>query len=338
MALRERVEASRKNRDESSLTPAYPAGMTPISPAMSLRDWLLLAALSVLWGASFLFYKVLATELPPLTTVFGRVLIGALALTGLLAVRGIPLGVPRATWGRFAGSAALNNVIPFALFAWGETRVPSGTAAILNALTPAFTLIVTALVLRTERLSAARMFGIGLGFAGVVVLVGPAAFGGALAGQLACLAAAVTYGFGIPMARSITGLEPLRVATGQLTFSTLLSLPLMLLVDRPWTLAAPSAEGWGALLGIALLSSALAYVIYFAVLARAGATNLSLVTLMVPGQRAAVRRGRAGRADHGRRDRWDGADRVGSGGDGRAAAAAGTVICLTRLTLGAPRS
>jgi drug/metabolite transporter (DMT)-like permease len=250
---------------------------------MSSRDWLALGALSVLWGGSFLFYKVLAGELPPLTTVLGRVALAGAALAVVLAVRGEDLRIPRALWPKFLVLAALTNAIPFTLFAWGETRVTSGTASILNAMTPMFTVLVTSLVLRTERLTTLRLAGVVCGFVGVAILVGPDVLRGQdLLGQLACLGAAFTYGFGVPYGRRITGIAPPRMALGQLTAATVIMLPFALIVDRPWTVPAPSIAGWASLMGIALLSTALAFLLFFRILARAGATNLSLVTLLVP--------------------------------------------------------
>ena len=250
---------------------------------MAGQDWLLLVILSLLWAGSFVFYKVLATELPPLTTVFGRVGIGALAMLMFLRARGIPRTVPRPMIARFFILATLNNVIPFTLFAWAETRVASGTAAILNAMTPIFTILIAGLVLRTEKLTALGVVGVLFGFTGVAALVGPGMLlGQDIWGQAACLLAAFTYGFGVPYGRRLTGLEPSVIATGQLVASTLLLLPLVLLFDSPAGPPAMSTAGWASLIGLALLSTALAYLIFFRILARAGATNLALVTFLIP--------------------------------------------------------
>jgi len=250
---------------------------------MNGGDWLRLVALSVLWGGSFLFYRMLATELPPLTTVLGRVAIGAAALLAILLPRAAPVRAPRGQWLRFFGLAALNNVIPFALFAWGETRVASGTAAILNAMTPMFSVVVGAFVFRAEALTAGRVAGVACGIAGVVVLIGPGALlGQDLLGQGACLLAALSYGVSAHYVRRITGVTPPNMALGQLTASSLMLLPLVLLVDRPWTLPPPSAAGWVALLGIAIPCTAFAYLLYFDLVARAGGNNTVLVTLLVP--------------------------------------------------------
>ena len=256
---------------------------TPIHRSLTQGDWTRLAFLSVLWGGSFLFYRVLAAELPPLTVVFGRVLLGLLGLVAILRLRGQKVALPRAQWRQFLILGLLNNAIPFTLFAWAETRIGGGTASILNAMTPLFVALVTGLVWRTETLTAAKLAGILCGVAGVAVLVGPQALlGQDVWGQAACLLAALSYGFGAPYGKRIIGVAPPGMALGQMLASTLLVAPLCLAIDRPWTLAPPSPAAWGALLGIALLSTSLAYLMFFDLLARTGAGNLVLVTFLVP--------------------------------------------------------
>lgn len=250
---------------------------------MNLGDWLRLGSLSGIWGGSFLFYRMLAFELPPLTTVLGRVGIAALVLLALLRVTGTPVLIPRSQWWRLLGMSALNNALPFTLFAWGEQRIESGTAAILNAMTPMFAVLVGALVVRSEQLTAGRVAGITCGIAGVAVLIGPGALlGQDLVGQAACLSAALCYGCSMHYAKRITGVSPPNMALGQLTASTVLMLPLALLLERPWTLPAPSLTGWGAMFGLAVPCTSLAYLMFFDLLRRVGGTNLSLVTLLVP--------------------------------------------------------
>lgn len=250
---------------------------------MTPRTWLLLLALSLLWGGSFLFYRMLAFELPPLLTVFSRTAIGAASIALWLRAQGSLAPVPRKKWPRIAAMAVLNNVIPFTLFAWAETRVSGGTASILNAMTPICVLLVSSLVFRAETITRSKLVGIACGFAGVVVLVGPDALVGAdLLGQAACLLATVSYGFALPTGKKITGIAPPVAAAAQLGAAAVMVLPLTLIFDRPWTLAAPSAAGWVAVAGLGVLSTGLAYVIFFTILAQAGATSLSLVTLLIP--------------------------------------------------------
>ena len=255
------------------------------STTMGGREWFMLLTLSVLWGSSFLFFALLAAELPILTVVLGRVGLAALALNLLLFLRGMPV-VRAMPWRAFAVMGLLNNVVPFLLFAFAVTRIPSGLAAILNATTPIFTVLAAHALTRDEKLGGLKMIGVASGFAGVVVLVGPgllADLGQAdVLGQASCLLAALSYAFAGLYGRRFRGLAPLHVATGQITASTALVLPFALIVDRFWALPMPSASAWGALAGIALLCTAVAYILYFAILARAGATNLLLVTFLLP--------------------------------------------------------
>ena len=255
------------------------------STTMGGREWFMLLTLSVLWGSSFLFFALLAAELPILTVVLGRVGLAALALNLLLFLRGTPM-VRAMPWRAFAVMGLLNNVVPFLLFAFAVTRIPSGFAAILNATTPIFTVLAAHALTRDEKLGGSKMIGVASGFAGVVVLVGPgllADLGQAdVLGQASCLLAALSYAFAGLYGRRFRGLAPLHVATGQITASTALVLPFALIVDRFWALPMPSAAAWGALAGIALLCTAVAYILYFAILARAGATNLLLVTFLLP--------------------------------------------------------
>jgi drug/metabolite transporter (DMT)-like permease len=254
-------------------------------PAMGGPEWLLLVALSVLWGGSFFFTAVVLDALPPFTVVLGRVGLAAAALWLLVALSRQRLPRGRGPWGAFLVMGALNNLIPFSLIVWGQTQIASGLAAILNATTPLFTVLLAHLLTRDERLTPARIGGVLAGFAGVVLMIGPGALAGvgsSVLAQLACLAAALSYALAGIFGRRLRASPPLVTAAGQVTMSTLLILPLALVIERPWTLPLPGPATWSALLGLALLSTALAYVIYFRILARAGATNLLLVTFLIP--------------------------------------------------------
>jgi len=250
---------------------------------MTRKDWLLLFALSVPWGCSFLFFKVLGAELPPLTIALGRVAIAAAVLGAALAAAGVSVAPFTRHWQDMLLLRLLNNAVPFSLFAWGETLVSSGTASVFNAMAP----VLTVLALRAAGLSGPftwnKWVGVLLGFAGVVVLAGPDALVGSnLWGDLACLGAAGCYALGAPVMARLRHLPPSGVAAGQLISSTLILVPAAALVDRPWALPAPSLRAWGALVGLALLSTALAYAVYFRLVARAGPANAMLVTYMVP--------------------------------------------------------
>lgn len=258
--------------------------MSSSSPRLAAQDWALLLALSLLWGASYFFSKVAVGALPPLIVVGARVLIAAVVLLAVCRLLGVV--PPLRRWRDFLGMGAINNVLPFALIFWAQTEIASGLASILNATTPLFTAVLAHALTRDEKLTAAKIAGVCLGIVGVSVLVGIEALeaiGGSILPQLACLGAAVSYAFaGIFARRRLKDVPPLAAAAGQLSASSLMALPLVLLVDHPWTLPMPDGITIAALLGLALLSTALGYAIYFRILARAGATNILLVTLLIP--------------------------------------------------------
>ena len=262
-----------------------------INRVMTPGEWALLFALSLLWGGSFFFVGVAVKALPPFTIVALRVGIAALALHLVLRVLGqrVPPWASEGgrVWAAFLGMGFLNNLVPFSLLVWGQTQIPSGLAAILNATTPLFAVLVAHVMTVDERMTRGRLAGIVIGFAGVALMLGPEAwrgFGDDLMAQIACLAAACSYGFASVFGCRFRrlGVAPLATATGQVTASTAMLVPLALLVDRPWQLALPGLDVWGAVAALALLSTALAYIMFFRILARAGAVNLSLVTLLVP--------------------------------------------------------
>jgi len=251
---------------------------------MSPTEWSLLALLSLLWGGSFFFAKVAVAALPPLTVVLVRVALAAVALVLVLVLRGTPLPRSVALWRAFAGMGVLNNLVPFALIFWGETVLAGGLASILNATTPVFSLLVAHVLTSDDRLSAARVVGVAMGVAGVVVLVGAEVLTGASETTLpilACLGAALSYGFANVFGRRFRrmGVEPVVGAFGQVTATAVMMVPFAVVFDAPWRLPMPGPTVWAAL---ALLSTALAYIIFFRLLASAGATNTSLVTLLIP--------------------------------------------------------
>ena len=259
--------------------------MSPARPTIAATDWLLLLALSVLWGGSFFFAKIAVGAIPPLTVALGRVAIAAAGLVLVARMTGIALPTTAAAWLPFVPMGLLNNVLPFSLLFWAQTRITSGLAAILNATTPLFTVLVAHFATQDEKLNPGRVAGLTFGFAGVVAMIGPDALqtlGRDVLAQLACLAAALSYAFAGVYGRRFRGEPPLRVAAGQLTASSVLLLPIAMLVEQPWSLPPPPSTALGALVALAILSTALAYVIFFRILARAGATGISLVTFLIP--------------------------------------------------------
>lgn len=250
-------------------------------------EWGLLLTLSVLWGGSFFFVGIAVNELPPLTIVVLRVALAALALFTVLHIMGMRLPTDRRIWAAFLGMGLLNNVIPFTLIVWGQTHFASGVASILNATTPLFTVIVAHFLTVDEKMTGGHIVGVLAGLAGVAVMVGGSALqmlGVNVIAQLAVLAAAISYAFAGVFGRRFKTMSvpPLATATGQLMASSVILLPVMLIVDRPWTLPAPSLNTVAALVGLALLSTAVAYILYFRILATAGAMNLLLVTFLIP--------------------------------------------------------
>jgi drug/metabolite transporter (DMT)-like permease len=246
--------------------------------------------LSLLWGGSFFFYKILVGALPPITVVFGRVGLAALALNLLLVLRRDPMPTSPRLWAGFLVLGVFNCALPFSCFAWSELTLSSGMAAILNATTPIFAVLVASVLPTGERMTAPRAAAVGFGFLGVIVLVGPDAFADSasashferLPSELACLCAAVSYASAGFYGRRFGGIAPIKIATGQITGAALVMAPLSLGFDHPWTLPSPSPSVWAALAGIALISTAAAYMLFFRILKRVGASNLLLVTFLVP--------------------------------------------------------
>lgn len=261
--------------------------MDMVNTKMGTLEWLLLLLLSVLWGGSFFFVGIAVKVLPPLTIVVLRVGLASIVLN--LIVRATRLRMPKewCYWKAFFGMGLLNNMIPFCLIVWGQTHIASGLASIFNATTPLFTVLVAHFFTKDEKISGGRIVGILIGFMGVAVIIGLdslAGLGTNILAQFAVLAAALSYAFAGVYGRRFKsmGAAPLVTATGQVTASTILLIPLALVVDHPLALTMPGIGVWAAVVGLALLSTALAYTIYFRILATAGATNLLLVTFLIP--------------------------------------------------------
>jgi drug/metabolite transporter (DMT)-like permease len=252
---------------------------------MGAKEWALLLFLSLVWGGSFFFGKVAVAEVGPLTIAFVRVAVAAVALRFVAGLLGESVPSSLKAWGAFLAMGLLNNAIPFSLIFWGQTRIPIGLASILNATTPLFTLLVAHALTADEKLTWNRFVGVLLGLLGVVSIVGSSVLGGAAGdglGEVAVLGAALSYACASVYGRRFRGESPLATATGQLSGSAIILLPLAAVIDRPWMHETPRAETVAALSGLALLSTALAYVVYFRLLGVVGATNVVLVTLLVP--------------------------------------------------------
>ncbi len=257
---------------------------------MRLRDFGILFLLGSIWGASYLFIKVAVGVFPPATLVLGRVLIAGGLSWLILKLQGSGLPRDRRDWLSFAGTGLLNGALPYTLITWGEQFVDTGITAILIASSPIFTVIFAQFFLPDERLTPSKALGILLGFLGVAALVGPDALrgvGDSLLGDVAIVAAAISYGAAFIWTRlRMRQVAPMQATTGQLLMATLYILPVALIVDRPWTLdLAPTTQTLSAilaLLALAIVGTSLAYLLYYWLVRQVGATQTSLVTYISP--------------------------------------------------------
>lgn len=262
------------------MTKPEPAPQRSISP----RAWALMGVLGLIWGGSFTANHAALAEVPVFTTVAIRVSGAAICLWALIAALRLPVPLSPHMIAAFAVMGLLNNVLPFTLIVWGQNHIPSGLAAILNASTAIFTVALATLFFPDERLTATKAAGAMLGLLGVIVVMGPgalAAFDLTSLAQMAVLGATICYAVAGIFARFfMTGLRPEVSAAGMLTAAALVMVPLALWQDGvPKAGYAPAT--WAALAYLAVVASALAYMLYYAVLRLAGAGNLSLVTLMM---------------------------------------------------------
>lgn len=255
-----------------------------INLKMGLTEWLLLVALSILWGASFFFIEIAIRDLPIFTVVAARVGLAAIFLILFVYFRGQKMPIALSTWVRFLILGALRATIPISLIVWAETQIDSGLASILNSTSPLFTMIVAHFLTTDEKLTVNRIIGMGLALAGIVVLVGGDALQGLglkVLAQVAMLGATCSYGFAAVYGRQFRDMSTSVSSAGMLTGATLLSLPLALFLESPWTLR-PSGISIAAVLGLALLSTALAFIIWFRLIHSIGAANTSMVTFLIP--------------------------------------------------------
>jgi drug/metabolite transporter (DMT)-like permease len=259
-------------------TTSNPLAMTGIA-------WLQLLLLGAIWGGSFFFARVAVQVVPPLTLVLFRVAVAALALHLYLLGRDIRFWDYRQHALEFAGLGLLMNVIPFSLLFIGQTVLGAGVESILNATTPIWTVVVAAVLTVDEKVTLNKLAGILLGIFGLIVMIGPGALtglGGPLWAELAVIGATLSYAFAGILAKRFKGVPPTVTSTGQMTASTLIMLPLVLVYDGLPDIASIDTGIWLAILGLGLLSTAFAYILYFSIVRTAGATNASLVTLIVP--------------------------------------------------------
>jgi drug/metabolite transporter (DMT)-like permease len=247
-------------------------------------QWAMLLALSFIWGGSFLFNAVALRGFPPLTVVALRVSTGAACLWVIILAMRYELPRGSGIWFRFIVMGILNNAIPFTLIVWGQLYITSGLASILNATTPLFAVVVANLLLPDEKLTTNRLAGVMVGLLGVVLIMGTSQVG--MVGQhmwaeLAVLVASISYALASVWGRRFAEIPPMVTAAGQVTASGLVMVPLALWVERPWQGASAEPSAWAAAVCLGVVSTALAYGLYFSILKRSGATNIVLVTLLI---------------------------------------------------------
>jgi drug/metabolite transporter (DMT)-like permease len=252
---------------------------------MSAKDWGQLVLLGALWGGSFFFARIAVAEIPPLALVLYRVAIAALVLHLWLRLRGTSCAPVLARPGSFLFLALLNNVIPFSLIFTGQTEIGAGLASVFYATTPLWTILVANLLTSDEKISTMKIAGVAIGIAGAAVMIGPGLLsnlGGPTWAKFAVIGAAVSYAFAVVYAKRFKGISPTVVATGQLTCATVLMLPIVFFLYSPAEIVTSDIPIWMAVLVLAILTTAFAFILYFNLIASAGATNASLVTLLVP--------------------------------------------------------
>lgn len=267
----------------NSKKPTTEAGASPFR--MGALEWAMLLGLAAVWGSSFFFSKVALRELPPLTIVWVRSVLGALFLWLIVRLGGQSMRLPLKVWRDFAVLGVLNSTLPFTLISYGQTQIASGLASILNATSPLFTVLVAHFATRDERMSVPKLVGIAFGIAGVVVMIGVDALRGLglnVLAQLAVLIASFSYACGSVYGRRMSALPAMVAACGPIVCGAFILAPFALIIDRPWELAMPGTATWGAMAGLVVLCTAVSYFFYFRILAVAGATNLMLVTFLIP--------------------------------------------------------
>jgi len=259
--------------------------MTASSRPMTTSDWSQLLLLGLLWGGSFFFARIAVAEIPPLALVLYRVSLAAAVLLLWLRMRGVSFAPALERPGSFLCLALLNNVIPFSLIFTGQTEIGAGLASVFYATTPLWTVLVANALTTDEKLSAAKLVGVGMGIAGAAVMIGPSLLsdvGGPAWAKLAVIGAAISYAFAVVYAKRFKDMRPTLVAAGQLTAASVLMVPIVFLLYSPAEIATASISIWAAVLVLAVFATAFAFILYFNLIASVGATNASLVTLLVP--------------------------------------------------------
>lgn len=257
------------------------------TPKLDATGWGLIAILSILWGGAFFLIEVGLRSYPPITLVFMRLALAVPPMWIAMRLMGERLPTEPRVWGLLAIVGALNCALPFILFFWGQQYLDSGYASILNATTPLWGVITAHFLTSDEKATPARIIGVLIGMAGIVVMVGPQAMKGLsnnLLAQLACIVSTIFYSFAAIYGRRLsqTELTPMAVATGQTMMAALMMVPIVAVMDQPWTMALPRLDSTLAGITLAIFSTALAYTLYFRLIDRSGASNAQLVAFLMP--------------------------------------------------------
>nr|WP_294848772.1 DMT family transporter [uncultured Sphingomonas sp.] len=258
-----------------------------VAPAMGRTEWIMLGILALVWGSAFVFIKVAVENFNPLTYVWLRLTIAAMALIGIVRLAGHKLTFPSVVWAAVGLLALLNNVVPFLLFGWSQQHIASGLAAILQSTTPIFGVLAAHIATSDEKLTKGKLIGVIVGFVGVATMIGPQIAGDGgnhLLAQVACLLASLLYALAGIFARRFKamGVNPLQLAAAQFLTGAIMLTPIALTFGQRFATLPTSWTAWGAVLALAIACSAFAYVLFFRLIERAGATNSLLVTLLVP--------------------------------------------------------
>jgi drug/metabolite transporter (DMT)-like permease len=264
--------------------PGAPISVPEIRPMM-VGDWALLAFLAALWSSSYVLVALAVHDVPPLTLVFVRATLAAILLWGWARASGVRFPTSPRTWGALTFLGFLNCALPFWLLFWGQQHIASSLAGILISTGPLLTIICAHFLTRDERLNGRKAIGVCCGLVGTAVLIGVDAlrdFNVESLAEIAVIGAALCYALAAVLSRQFAGQPPIVTAVGQLAAGGLMALPVALAIDRPWTLPAPSVAGLGATMALTLFCTAVAYVGFFRVLHRAGASNAMLVSFLTP--------------------------------------------------------
>lgn len=253
---------------------------------MGTREWALLVFLSTLWGGAFFFGAVAIKQVEPFTLAFLRMALGAVALAFIAGAMGHRLPAERSVWRGLAVLGVVGCAMPFSLIYWGQTGISGGLASIINAATPLWTIVVAHFFTRDEKFTVRRFLGVLTGLCGVAVIMAPSLrvnwSESPVLAEAAILGAGLCYAISGVFGKRLRDVSPMVLSCGQLAFGALFILPVVALFDHPFSRPFPDAIGIASVLAIALLSTALAFVVYFRILRVAGATNVMLVTLLVP--------------------------------------------------------